>query len=326
MKRLALPLCVVAALSVLTFGCPIHQDGSCNDTQTCGLADGGTSLDGAFVDAPSGADQTAGDAMVSNEDGGADATTTPDGDAGTDTGGSCDPTQTPAENACVISDALAFFVAPTGSDSNAGTMDAPVATLATAIALASASSSIHRVIACAGVYPESVRLISAANDVGLALFGGVLCPGSDAGAAWTYTGATAVAAPVAHGFALSVSGLAQALDLEDFEFDAQNGTAAGESSVAGFIDASPNVTLRRVKLAAGTGADGAPGTLTAVTFPTAATLRGDAGAGDTGGEGCAFTCPAGGATTGGNWGSRGGRADHAIGRWDDRIARNSGGG
>jgi hypothetical protein len=251
-------------------------------------------------------------------------------DAGVDTGVDatppCDVAQTPSQNGCVIADGLAVFVSvTTGNDSNAGTtMAAPVKTLAKAITLAQTTTN-HRVIACAGVYPEAVALTAAGAGAGVTIFGGVTCGGGDAGAAWTYTGAKAVVQPTAHGYALSVSQLSQKVHIEDFEFDAQNGTAAGESSIAGFLSASPDVTLRRVKLVAGTGVKGADGVLAPVTYPTTTRLQGSPAVGDTSGPGCSITCPAGGTTSGGT-GGIGGPPLGGDGTGGSPIVTGSGGG
>src|SRR5207253_283261 len=63
------------------------------------------------------------------------------------------------------------------------------------------------------------------------------------------------------GYALEVASLTSGTTLEDLEFDAQPANPAnlGESSVAGFIHGSQNVTLTRVALVAGAGSNGAAG-------------------------------------------------------------------
>lgn len=294
MKHFAFAAAAIAVVGTLvTFACSVHETGGCEDDQNCPFADSG--MNG--VDSSSPPDSGANEAAA---------------DAGADVSARCDPSQTPAENACVIDDTLAIFVAPTGNDANAGTKEHPVATLARGLALAAATSN-HRVIACADTYDEAVSISGGSADGGIAeaagvsLFGGVVCPGADAGTPWSYSGAKVIVAPSAHGYALSVTGFgAAAVDIEDVEFDAQGGTAPGESSIAGFIDSSSNVILRSVKLVAGAGSNGADGTLTPVTYPAAMSLQGGAGAGNSGGAGCSFTCPAGGVTSGGTGGAGGG--------------------
>jgi hypothetical protein len=268
LSLLALPtIALLARCTVLPDTCAeINMCGSPGSCVACDNADASVE-DGSVSDVVTPSDATGADAPTTN-DAGEDAPTQ-GADTGTDTGPTCDPTETPAQNACVISDALAIFVAPSGNDSNAGTMEAPVMTLGKGIALAHATTS-HRLIACATTYAEAIALTTA-QDVGLQIFGGVACPGSDAGAAWAYTGAKAVVAPSAHGYALSLSGLTKAIDIEDMEFDAQNGTAAGESSIAGFVSGtSATMSLHRVKLAAGAATGvGAPGTTPTTSLPVA---------------------------------------------------------
>ncbi len=253
-------------------GCAGISSETCTDLLTC--VDGGSSLGDGATPVTDGT-------MITPKDGASDAPpitadgddgSTSMGDTGVDTGVDatppCDPAKTPAQDGCVINDELAIFVAPSGNDTNAGTMEAPVKTLAHAVTLA-VTASAHRVIACAATYSETLTL-AAADDVGLQIFGGVTCPGGDAGTAWTYTGAKAAAKPTAHGYALSVSDLAHALDIEDFEFDAQNGTAAGESSIAGFVSGSSGgVTLERVTFVAGTAVTGTSGATPTTVLPVA---------------------------------------------------------
>src|SRR2546428_223024 len=66
---------------------------------------------------------------------------------------------------------------------------------------------------------------------GVRLYGGFACPGSDAGASWSYIGSKTVVAP-SSGMALKLSGVSAAVIVEDFEFDAADATTPGESSVA----------------------------------------------------------------------------------------------
>ena len=60
-------------------------------------------------------------------------------------------------------------------------------------------------------------------------------------------------------YALSVTGIVSgAVTIEDLAFVAPNATTPGGSSIGAWI-ASSSVTLRRVTLQAGNGAEGAPG-------------------------------------------------------------------
>ena len=237
---------------------------SSSDLATCApdggasLTDGSPTTDGTITgDGSSTGDGTTPDA------GGDSPVTTPDG--AQDTGPTCDSTQTPSQNACVIADGLAIFVSPTGSDANTGTMESPVKTLGKGITLAS-SLSAPRVIACAATYAEAVSLTSTNAGAGIGIFGGVTCPG-DAGAWWTYTGAKAVVAPsettlVSAAAVFSVMGVTPAVTIQDVEVDAPtlgSSTPAGTSSVAAFVSGAGSVTFTNVKLVAAAGTNEAPG-------------------------------------------------------------------
>jgi hypothetical protein len=238
--------------------CGTSSSESCAQGNSCG--DGGvTEQDGAPVT----------DGTIGSEDGNAsDGAPVSDGPVGTEDGGGsdgggdgappCNPADTPSQNACVISDALAVFVSPTGNDTTgAGTMESPVATLGKGITLAQTTGN-HRVIACAATYGEVVSLTGTATAAGVALFGGVACPGSDAGAAWTYTGAKAVVAPTevtlgTSTAALNVLDVSAAVSVTDVEVDAPTlavSAPAGTSSVAAFVSNAGNVSFARVKLVA----------------------------------------------------------------------------
>ena len=279
----------------LSAGCtPLSDD--CANSKTCPPPDGAVLDDGQVI----GPEAEAGGHIDGG--GGSDAANGGDADGAV----ACPPTATPATNACAISDALAIFVAPTGSDSSGtGTKESPVATITNGLLLAQ-TSGLARVIVCASSYAEQVSVTS-----GIAIFGGVTCPG--AATPWTYNSNTpTIVAPTAHGYALAIANVSAAVDIEDIAFNAQSGTAAGESSIAGSIVASPNVTLRRVDFMAGAGVTGATGVLSDVTFPSAGELQGDAGTAIGGGEGCSFVCPGqpgtstpGGTTSGGNGGNGG---------------------
>ncbi len=250
-------------MSALDVAC---ENSTCEDDKTCPWdvppeagEDGGGGDAAVGTDAQGGGDATIGEDGGGGTDatgGGTDAEDAA-GDAGVDTGPTCDPTKTPAESACVISDGLATFVAPTGSDTAAGTMAAPVATLAKAVTLAKALSA-PRVIACssAGSFTTALSLSGAANDVGVQIYGGVSCTG----ASWTYSGQKTVVAPTPTGPAFSLSGLSKKVSIADFEFDAQPGNAAtpGDSSV-GALFANATVSLTRVKVVAQDGVAGSGG-------------------------------------------------------------------
>src|SRR5438445_9376962 len=76
------------------------------------------------------------------------------GDDGSGEGGNCDAAKSPAQDPCVVSDAMGVFVATTGSDSAQGTMSAPFKTIGRGIQAAKQANK--RVYICAGTYDEKV--------------------------------------------------------------------------------------------------------------------------------------------------------------------------
>jgi hypothetical protein len=198
----------------------------------------------------------------------------------------CDGTKAPSENPCVIDNAAGVFVAPTGDDTaGQGTKTAPFKSFGKAIVVAKATSK--RVYACAATYAEAI-VLDATTD-GVSLYGGLACPGSDAGAAWSYTGSRAVIAPAATGYALKAEGLTKSVQIEDLELVAKDAAQPGESSIAAFVKGASNLTLRRVRLAAGNGVAGGTGA-SATTNHTAQTRDGNPGAANTAGPARACTC------------------------------------
>jgi hypothetical protein len=192
--------------------------------------------------------------------------------------GQCLPNTDPPSTTdpCVIDDPYAIFVSPRGLDTNAGTKEAPVQTIAKAVSLATTKAS-HRVIACAtaGTYTTALLLSGSGVDFGAQIYGGVSCPAGGGAGAWTYTGQKALVAPTAPGPALQVSGLASGITIVDFEFDAQPGNAAvpGDSSVGAFFANTAGAVLQRVKIVAKDGVAGTPGA-TFNNAPLSASLSG----------------------------------------------------
>jgi hypothetical protein len=237
------------------------------------------------------------------------------GDGGTaGSGPTCDPTMSPSAETCLVSDDYAIFVAPTGEDTAAGTKKSPVQTIAQGIVLAGGRKIV---IACDGTFDERVKLTT-----GVKLYGGFACPG--ASKPWAYeNGKRAKVAPTTRGYALELSTVTESVAIEDFEFDAQDGSQPGESSVSVFVNASTDVTLTRVTLVAGKGADGANGTGVMTAAGAGATgSKGTAacavsGADNLGGAAVESTC--GGALSGskGGRGGDGGKGDSSAGNADD---------
>jgi hypothetical protein len=163
----------------------------------------------------------------------------------------------PSTDPCVVADGLGIFVSPTGSDSSPadGSKEHPFGTIGHA--MDTAESGGKRVYAC-GTFTGEQLAVGASRD-GVNVYGGFDCT------TWTYSATTKTKlAPTAAGFALQVNGLTVGVTFEDFEFDSIAATTAGGSSQAVLVNASQNVTFRRVAITAGsasvTGATGTAGT------------------------------------------------------------------
>lgn len=223
---------LVAALPTVALGlsCARQLSDTCDELGTC--------------QAPPGADARAGDV-------GAEP--------------ACDPTKDPADEPCVLDNALGVFVASAAGiegDTDAGeagaesvngdgSMARPYATIAQALANLGGKT---RVYVCNGSYGEQVRLTTAVS-----VYGGLACAGDAGGRVWSYAGESAQVTPPSPGYALTVEGVdAGSVTLEDLSFTAPSATTQGTSSIAALVTSSV-VTLRRVTLSAGNGADGEAG-------------------------------------------------------------------
>jgi len=200
------------------------------------------------------------------------------------------PTCDPSKDPTCVSDGSGIFVnGLNGSDGAAGTKEAPVKTIGAALTKATGSKSA--VYICARTYAEHVKVTSA-----ISLYGGFAC------ADWTYAATNkAKIAPSDAGYALDIESVASAIAVADLEFDAAAGTSAAPSSVAAFVNASPQVTMSRVILTAGAGAKGADGSSSASTTLTRG-LKGNNADGGAGGPAQTCPCPDGN-TIGGKGGS-----------------------
>jgi len=160
---------------------------------------------------------------------------------------SCDMTKDPKDDPGCVDDRVGIFVSASGSDTNAGTKEAPVQTIAKALSL---TTTLKRVYACAGTYAEDVSL-SATTD-GVSIYGGFQC--SD----WSYVGNNVT---IGKGnIPLTISGTTKALAIEDLIVQAAAGGAGNATSIAALVaNASGAVTLARLALNAGAGANGADG-------------------------------------------------------------------
>jgi len=167
----------------------------------------------------------------------------------------CDPTADPKDAPCALDESYGVFVASSGTDDGAGSKADPLRTLAQGIALAKRSGR-SRVFVCQGRYNESVSLGGAPGDI--SLYGGLDCIQG-----WLWTGGPVQVTAQGPLSALRVDATSTPVAIEDMSFTApdavgQDSSGAGLSSIAASLSDAA-VTLRRVTLIAGKGADGATG-------------------------------------------------------------------
>jgi hypothetical protein len=138
----------------------------------------------------------------------------------------------------------AIFVAATGSDSAIGTMDAPVATINKAVALA--ESANKAVYVCNGTYAEQVSITSAVS-----LYGGYDCTRG-----WKRISDRAVVAPTT-GTALVIKDITRPMTIDRFTFRSADAIDPGTSSIAARVVGSAGNKFLHTSFEAGWGADGA---------------------------------------------------------------------
>jgi hypothetical protein len=152
--------------------------------------------------------------------------------------------------ACYVDDLFAIFVSPQGNDTTGtGTKLAPFRSITKAVA--ARSGSTKHIFACddGTGYPEALWFNDASGVE--ALYGGFDCT------TWLYDAKRkAKVAPTGLGWALALSALNSPILIESFELDAKDGVAAGESSIAVFVDQAKDVTLKRCVVTAGSGREG----------------------------------------------------------------------
>jgi len=158
----------------------------------------------------------------------------------------CDLNADITSSPACIDDGIGVFVDATGgNDTGLGTKASPYKTIGKAIASAGAKP---RVYVCAGTYAEDVSLTQAST---VSIFGGLQC------GKWTYDGSLPTVGKSS--LALHVDGVTKPIVLSDLAFVASAGANPGDSSIAALVNASTDVTLRRVKLRPAAGKDGKPG-------------------------------------------------------------------
>jgi hypothetical protein len=181
-------------------------------------------------------------------------------------GGPDEPDETFSDTDCDGIDGNAehaVFVAPTGSDSGAGTKDQPFKTIGRAVLAAAASSKSAYV--CNGEYAENVRI----EQTGVRIYGGYDCEHG-----WQRGPDRARVVPPT-GVPLVISDVADPVVIDRLSLRAPDAdsAAAGTSSIAASVLNSVDVLIRRSVLRsgdAGRGADGEPAVPTPEKQPIAA--------------------------------------------------------
>lgn len=181
-----------------------------------------------------------------------DGTTIVDAKAetGVDSSAVCDLTQDPKDSIACVNDTDGVFVDTAGNDANNGKMATPVATLTKGLVVAK-TRGIGRIYVCEGTYPEDV-VVDSAHD-GISIYGGFKC------GAWTYSGIKPIVGKTQNPFKLDT--LVKSVIIEDIETSGKDGDVNTPSSIGMFVNASTDVTLKRVKLIAGKGFNGAKSTV-----------------------------------------------------------------
>jgi hypothetical protein len=174
----------------------------------------------------------------------------------------CDLGGDPKGQPCLLDNAYGVFVAPKGPASAAGdagapdagadgSKDRPFATLGEAL---TQLGGRPRIFVCNGSYAEELSITTPVS-----VYGGLSCTPGPSGRTWAYVGATSTVSSPSPRHVLSVSGVSgSGVTIEDVSFTSASATTAGGSSLAALV-ASSTVTLVRVTLTAGSGADGSPG-------------------------------------------------------------------
>lgn len=229
-------LCVVGLMGISAWWATACGDSAptCAELLTCGSADGG-------------GDGTASDGQTTGDGSSADGSSPSDGGNTVDAPPGCDLAKEPKDSTDCVADAVGVFVDATGGlDTNDGSRAKPFQTIQKAI---TANAGMKpRIYVCAGAYTDNVSMDQAHAA---SIYGGFAC------GSWTYAMSNAVTNKPATGYALELDTVAGAVTLADVELDAPDGTAASVNSIAVFAHDSPSVTMKRVKLVAGAGYQGA---------------------------------------------------------------------
>jgi hypothetical protein len=217
----------------------------CSATATCPIAGSAGSSSGASgASGNDGGTSSGGSQSTSGSNG--------NGGQGGEPGAACtgDVADDPA---CWATDELGVFVSSDNGDdaTGDGSKEAPFRTIMKGVA-ASAGKNVY---VCLGVqneaYEEQVTL-SGAQD-GIRLYGGFDCED------WSYSATRRALIHSAGPIGLLIEGLQSGAVVENFRVASSTSANAGESSYGASVRNSKNVTLRRLEITAGDGAQGNDG-------------------------------------------------------------------
>ncbi len=260
-----------------------------------------------------------GDAQISGASGSSGtSSTSSSGMGGGDSGppDECVPSKAGSLNT-MLADTCGVFVRPTGDDTATGTKEKPLQTIGAAVKKGAAA-----IYVCEGTYTENVTIT---QDV--VIYGGVDC---DKGWAYDAMKRPLLLSP-ADTVALTITGAATNVGVEDFTIEASAALAPGGSSIAVLVD-SASVNFARVAITANDGKAGANGDAPVDPgYPTMATDP--ALVGNNGTDACVSMssqlgggakenamCPI---AMGGPIGGKGGPADTLGGSGGDLVVENS---
>lgn len=209
-----------------------------------------------------------------------------DAPAPVDAPAGCDAKADPKDSLPCVDNSFGVFVSAAGNDANAGTKEAPLKTIGSALSKLAGKARIY---ICEGTYAEHVKVTQAVS-----LYGGFACSSG-----WTYSGTKGKIAPTDAGYALEVVDTKADVIVSDLSFLAPNAAAKGESSIAAFVHGASRVLVLRSTLEAGLGKEGDDGAAGTTGAPTSGDLKGNPAVLTTAGGIKTCTCSSGGTSTGG---------------------------
>ncbi len=146
-----------------------------------------------------------------------------------------------------------IFVATTGSDSAAGTRDAPLASLGAALTMAQQTSGLDQIFVATGTYGEQVHLVDGVSILG----------GYDATNQWARTGGgtSQIVYSGGSGKMIAVQGanITSATTLGMLEIVTADATTPGASNYAVYCNNCGGLTIQNSRIRAGNAAAGARG-------------------------------------------------------------------